>query len=295
MSWRGESFGQPAYFTVPFAPPDRRPAPDRRNGIWAELQVAGEALTALHVGSGVPEPAEETLAAGIPMEPRPGAAADGTLRDGPVLPGSGVKGALRVVFEAVTYSCDPLDRNARCRSRMQACPACALFGMAGSRGALAVSDLTVAGPTGVRHIPQRYSHPDAPRRGRRLYGLTPETGTDDAEETLLVIDPGARLAGALTVRGAEPWAVGVLVLVAGLVTDGLPLVRLGGGKNRGLGAARLQLISSRYASDQRAWMLGDRRTLDDQTLQGWARAAREGDGLLADQLERIREAYRRDA
>jgi hypothetical protein len=282
-----EPLGVPAYFTVPMAAPRRQPVPDRASGVWASLQLAGEAMAPLHTGSGVPEPVGHALVAGIPVSP---AATAQPPR--PVLPGAGVKGALRAVFEAVTYACDPLED--RCRSMQDACPACALFGMAGLRGALAVSELSVAGDTSVLHVPQRYSHADAPRRGRRLYGLAPETGTAEAEEALLVIQAGARLTGTLTLSGAEPWAMGALALVAGLVPDGLPLLRLGGGKNRGLGVARLQPTTGSYALSQRAWLLGERRDLTVEVLSEWARAADANGDLRGDQLQRIGEAYSRD-
>ncbi len=284
----------PAYFTVPLAPPDRQPLPERAAGIWASIALAGETVVPVHVGSGVPDLADGMLVAGIPMEPTPDAVPGGTgpLRLGPLLPGAGVKGALRAVFEAVTYACDPLE--APCGSLHRVCPACALFGMAGLRGALAVSDFTVEGATGVLRIPQRYSHPDAPRQGRRLYGMAPEAGTAEAEEILLVIEPGARLAGAFSVAGAEPWAVGALALVAGLLPAGLPLLRLGGGKNRGLGAARLRLAGGTYARSQRAWLLGGRHDLTVEVLNEWAQAADDAGSLRDDQIERIRKAYSSD-
>ncbi len=280
----------PAYFTVPMAPPRRQPVLDRAAGIWARVEFAGEAVTALHLGSGVPEPVGQGLVAGIAFGP-----AATTLASCPVLPGSGVKGALRVVFEAVTFACDPLDRDERCRSVAQVCPACALFGMGGLRGALAVPEVSVDGETAVTHVRQRYSHEDAPRRGRRLYGLEPEVSTAAAEEALLVVEAGARLVGSLAISGAEAWAVGTLALVTGLLPEGLPVLRLGGGKNRGLGVARLRLTAGSYASSQRSWLLGDRHELTAAVLSGWVDGGRASGRLRTDQLRRIREAYSHDA
>jgi CRISPR/Cas system CSM-associated protein Csm3 (group 7 of RAMP superfamily) len=277
----------PAYFTVPMAPPQRRPVLDRTEGLWAELQLQGTVLEPLHVGSGVPESVGDRLAAGVASNPT--GAPEG-MAERPVVPGSGVKGALRAVFEAVTRSCDPLARD-RCQDIGEACPACALFGLGGRRGALAISDLSVSGELGVRHVAQRYSHPDAARRGRRLYALEPElTATEDVE-ALMVIEPGARLDGTLSLQGAEVWAAGALSLVAGLVPGGLPLVRLGGAKNRGLGVAILRLESGRHAADERAWLLGDRHQATPAVLAAWVAAAQAYPDLRVDQLDRVKEVY----
>jgi len=265
---------QPAYFVVPLAPPRRTTVMDRAEGLWAELPIGGEVLEPVHIGSGVPELVDGQLVSGLTVEPAPGPGEPGgpDEHDGrgehAIIPGSSVKGALRAVFEAITYSCDPLGEE-RCRAVDQTCPACALFGLPGLRAALAISDLQVEGGLGVERFPQRYSHPDAPRRGRRLYGLTPEHSVAEADEAVQVIVRGARLAGTLTLFGAEPWAIGALALAAGLVAAGLPLLRLGGGKNRGLGAIHLEAATGRYAlgrgsgcaaathrSPSRSWLAG---------------------------------------
>ena len=285
---------RPAYFFVPVARPERRPFTDRAGGLWGELQLRGEALAPLHVGSGVPEPAGGQLAAGLPMEPGGGG---GALV--PVIPGSSLKGALRAVFEAVTRSCDPLS-DERCQALDQTCPACDLFGFAGRRdaagrpaslrGALAVSDLAVDGRLRTERVPQRYGgHPGAPRHGRRLYGMAPEVSPATADELLTLIDQGARLDGQLRLAGAEPAAVGALLLAAGLVPEGLPLLRLGGGKNRGFGAVRFQVTGGAFAEGRAAWLLGKRAEVTPEVLAGWAAA---GAGLARqDALGRIRTAY----
>jgi CRISPR/Cas system CSM-associated protein Csm3 (group 7 of RAMP superfamily) len=278
----------PAYFTIAMAPPVRRPVLDRADGLWAQLHLQGTVLEPLHVGSGVPEPVEDRLAAGVATNPAGGPPGS---PERPVVPGSGVKGALRAVFEAVTRSCDPLSTD-RCQAATgAACPACALFGLGGRRGALAISDLSVRGELGVRHVAQRYSHPDAPLRGRRLYGLEPEVSATEDAEALLVIERGAQLAGTLSVRGAELWAAGALALATGLVPGGLPLVRLGGAKNRGLGVATLTADSGSYAADERAWLLGDRQPATQEVLAGWVAAAQAHPELRADQLDRVKEVY----
>jgi CRISPR/Cas system CSM-associated protein Csm3 (group 7 of RAMP superfamily) len=287
MSVAWEPPPTPAYFTVPMAPPQRRPVLDRANGLWAELHLDGTLVEPLHVGSGVPEPVNDRLAAGVASNPAGGQQG---IAERPVVPGSGVKGALRAVFEAVTLSCDPLSTD-RCQATGEACPACALFGLGGRRGALAISDLSVQGELGVRHVAQRYSHPDAPLRGRRLYGLEPEATATEAVEALMVIERGARLSGTLTLRGAELWAAGALALAAGLVPGGLPLVRLGGAKNRGLGVATLRPESGSYAADERAWLLGGRWPAMPEVLAGWVAAAEVHPDLRADQLDRIKEVY----
>ncbi len=320
MSWEDDGeFVPPAYFTVPLASADRQPLSSTATGVWGELDLTGELLSPLHVGSGAPEIVGSDLVAGLVLAPasgmesgmRPVVEAERVLQlQGwePVIPGSSMKGALRAVFEALTASCDlSVDRKSKdpedqafkpCEvperpkeTPLSACPACSVFGLAGVRARLAVSDFSVEGQLGTVRIPQRYSPPHAPRHGRRLYELKPEESLAGAEETLLVIESGGVLRGSLSLQGAIPWLVGALALAAGLTPCGLPLLRLGGGKNRGMGVVRLRLTGGAYADSQGAWLRGDRRPVDGQVLANWAAVARDQDAFRDDELAHVRERY----
>ncbi|MES1244635.1 MAG: RAMP superfamily CRISPR-associated protein [Acidobacteriota bacterium] len=66
--------------------------------------------------------------------------------DDPVIPGSGIKGAVRTVFELLSHSCDPFAT--RC-SRDSCCEACSVFGILGWSGRVDFSDARPASTDSV--------------------------------------------------------------------------------------------------------------------------------------------------
>lgn len=121
------------------------------------LQVAGAWL---HVGSG-----EKTLDGDLLVDRF--ARRDGKL----VIPGTGIKGAIRSVVEAISKSCEPTGRTA-CQGPPQLCPACDLFGARGYRGRAAFSDAipTSAPTTKVVPIAELWNK-GVDHGGRRIYHL----------------------------------------------------------------------------------------------------------------------------
>jgi len=242
---------RPAYFTLPLLDPDRERAPTRECGLWGELEVEAECLTEIHVGGTAPVVAHldgrPTLIHGMTRVP----AGHGQV---PIIPGSSVKGAVRATVEAITPSCDRLsasdrrsrERNGACRSPSSLCPACAAFGAPGWRAMVAFSDLLTVEPVELttKRVAQRYSHPNAPRRGRRLYGLHPEEPLPSNVETLECLPAGSRLRAVVRFEGLAEALAGAITLALGLPPHGLPLLRLGAGKNRGLAQVRVTLRSS---------------------------------------------------
>lgn len=257
-----------AYFLLDLSPPERRPAPNRQDGLWGRLEIELECLTEVHVGGTAPVvvvlDGKPTLVQGMTRL----AAESGPV---PVVPGSSVKGAVRAVVEAITPSCDRLsrDRDAACQGSSALCPACAAFGAPGWRGTVAFSDLRATEPIEltVRRVAQRYSHTKAPRRGRRLYGLRPEEPLPNQVEAVECLPAGSRLRGAVLFEGVTEAGAGALALALGLPPHGLPLLRLGAGKNRGLAQARVRLLSSAVASGQAPALLGQRMPVDIGALQ----------------------------
>lgn len=230
---------RPGYFILEPLPVEHHPPPDRARGIYGSIEIQATCRTPLHVGSGVPERAaiegRPSLVEGFQSLPYPG-------EDRRVVPGSSVKGAVRAVVEALTPSCARTDRGAVCgdprRDPRGLCPACALLGAPGWRALVAFSDLRPEGDAMSRaavRVAQRHSHPRAPRRGRRLYRRQPEEPQPTAEEVLIVLPAGSGLRGEIALLGAPPEGAGLVALALGLPPHGLPYLRLGGGKNRGLG------------------------------------------------------------
>lgn len=248
---------RPAYFTIPFLPVERRaPSEWLADGehVWGSLALR---LTAapdapLHVGSGGPRVVNGRLVAAQASVPR---LRQRRLVPEPVVPGSSIKGAVRVVVEALSPSCDPLGQeNCSRTGRGRLCPACLVFGAPGWRGRLAFGDGIVQPgddgqvPARLYKIPQRYSHPRAPRRGRRLYGPEPESPAASQQERLEALPGGSAVVTTLMLDGMPAWGVGLVAVALGLPPEGLPHLRVGGGKNRGMGIVTCELERGWYAT-----------------------------------------------
>lgn len=259
---------RPAYFLLDLADPRRESPPARESGLWGRLDVELEALTDIHVGGTAPVVVDlggrETLVHGMTSLPDERGRVV-------VVPGSSVKGAVRAVVEALTPSCDRLsrERGASCRDASALCPACATFGAPGWRATVAFSDLLPTEPvnTQVRRVAQRFSHRHAARKGRRLYGLRSEEPLPDAAEALECLPSGARLRGEVFFEGVTEVLAGVTTLALGLAPHGLPLLRLGAGKNRGLAQARVTLRSSAVARNWAAAVRNEHAPVDLAALQ----------------------------
>lgn len=267
---------QPAYFTLPVLGPERqRPADWWREGprVWGvlELRLAAAPDSPLHIGSGAPRPTGQGLAAAHASAPRRRGRA---IVDEPVVPGSSLKGSVRVVVEALTPSCDPLGQDS-CKPA-SVCPACLVFGAAGRRGLVGFTEATVLAEVVAlqyRRIAQRYSHARAPKRGRRLYGPEPESPLPRATEVLEVLPGGSELAASLALDGVPDWGVGLITIALGLGRVGLACLRLGAGKNRGMGIVRCRLDGGWWADNFAAAAAGHRQPVDADAIDRWQQAA----------------------
>ena len=45
---------RPAYFLLDLTTPERKPAPNREDGLWGRLELEAECLTEIHVGGTAP-------------------------------------------------------------------------------------------------------------------------------------------------------------------------------------------------------------------------------------------------
>ncbi len=281
---------RPAYFTIPIGAPKRERVAGWMTGlaVWAELRLRLTTMSHLHVGSGAPRLLQGGKLAGAQV----GAARrqDGQLAHVPVVPGSSLKGALRVIAEALSPSCDPFAKRA-CRDG-EVCPACLLFGSPGRRGLLAFTEAVPvhdARPEVIR-IGQRYSHTKAPRRGRRLYGPDPEAPAPQATEAVEVVHSGTELVARLALHGAPEWAAGLVTIALGIGAEGLPHLRLGGGKNRGMGIVVVSCDGG-WQAPTRLAALTDRAPVDDAVVAGWQRAALDRVPELAERRDQIATGY----
>lgn len=284
---------RPAYFQVPALPVEREELDPAAPGLWGsvdlELEVAADSW--LHVGSGAPKPAGRALAAAHTWAP---VVRDRRWVNVPVVPGTSIKGAVRAVFEALTPSCEVFDRGA-CRvgrPPIQLCPACAVFGAAGLRGRVGFDEARATTyEVQVIEVPQRYSHQHAPRQGRRLYTPGTEHPEPATRELLECLSGGSRLSTRLTTSGAPGWALGLITIVLGLGPWGLPHLRLGGGKNRGMGIVTVQITGGRVAASRADLIVRRTGPVDEEAVAGWQEAARERFPALEDQRTAIAQGY----
>lgn len=290
MSADRSSFSRsdPSYFFMEPMEPLRSPPPDRETGLWGALDLEVECLTEIHVGGSAPDIVELdralTLIQGMTTIP----SSDGPL---PVVPGSSVKGAVRAIVEAITPSCERVGGDGCSRSAV--CPACTVFGAPGWRATVAFSDLVPPDDVelvGLR-IAQRYSHRHAPRQGRRLYRLIPEDPLPDVKEAMSCLPPGTLLRGRFHLEGATREAVGLVTLALGVPPRGLPLLRVGAGKNRGLAQARTSLQGGRVAAGFSELALGKTTPIDGEVIAAYQEAALRAWPEAERRLERIRSAY----
>jgi CRISPR/Cas system CSM-associated protein Csm3 (group 7 of RAMP superfamily) len=116
-------------------------------------------ISPVHIGSGLIEFGES------------GSVIKGLIRsnDKPIIPGSSIKGVIRSIFEAISYSCVsktsrqnekhlPSQKLKECKDIEGACPTCRLFGMMGYLGRLTFSDAKlIKGSAQTQKIPPLYS------------------------------------------------------------------------------------------------------------------------------------------
>jgi hypothetical protein len=201
---------------------------------------------------------------------------------------------VRVVVEALTPSCDPLGPSA-CRAHA-VCPSCLVFGTAGRRGLVGFGEAATppeAGLPGLQHrrLAQRYSHPRAPKRGRRLYGPEPESPLPRATEVLEVLPGGSVLVSTVVLDGVPDWGVGLVMIALGVGPLGLPCLRLGAGKNRGMGILHCEVTGGSYAETLAAAAGGARRAVGDEVIGRWQQAATARFGVLTERREAIHQGY----
>jgi RAMP superfamily len=167
--------------------------------------------------------------------------------DHPVVPGSGIKGAVRTHYELLSFSCNPFDFKAGCKG-LRLCDACSLFGARGHLGRISFSD-AVPHENGsvrvaVRKLPVGHeSHGSKTRGDFRLYDLAPDSSPSSGgapRETHSREVFTGRFRARLAFMNTKPEELGRLLLCLGLGKEEIPgfPIRLGGVKYDGQGAVR---------------------------------------------------------
>jgi hypothetical protein len=185
--------------------------------------------------------------------------------DRPVLPGSGVKGAVRTLYELLSFSCNPFDFRLGCKgSRL--CDACSLFGARGHLGRISFSDAVAdeAAKVFVRKLPLGHEADGSKTPGDfRLYDLAPDsppgTGGAPRKTHSREVFTGC-FRSRLAFTNVSPEEFGRLLLCLGFDggegIPGLPL-RLGGVKYDGQGAVSISAESLAVRAPRREDLKGD--------------------------------------
>jgi hypothetical protein len=194
----------------------------------------------------------------------------------PVIPGSGIKGSVRTVYELLSFSCDPFSRSCNARS---CCDACSLFGVLGRSGRVGFDDARPAKEGSVRVEVREVPMPYPPPRLECdvcLYDLQKIQQRNGDRKTLAREVFLGTFETRMTFWNVKPEELGRLLLCMGFGMAELTrfFLRLGGVKYDGKGAATVLPRQLVLASPSRNTLQGDalKRELD-----GWLQSARDSE------------------
>ncbi|HYU30774.1 MAG TPA: RAMP superfamily CRISPR-associated protein [Thermoanaerobaculia bacterium] len=185
----------------------------------------------------------------------------------PVLPGSGIKGAVRTNYEILSLSCDPFARADRSHrdeehcSRWSCCEACTLFGVPGWSGRVSFGEATPVSAEAVEirieEVPTPWlPHADKTRGDFRIYDLAEAVYLDEDTRSWQKRDKDltretyrGTFEGRMTFWNATTEELGRLLLAMGLGADDETRfhLRLGGVKYDGKGAVTVTPQSLRMS------------------------------------------------
>jgi len=156
-----------------------------------------------------------------------------------VIPGSSLKGDIRQYAEALSLSCF----DASCEGNAL-CPACRIFGSskASLQGRVSFRDAKLlSGETKIITIAQRWEPRIKYDNGRKFYyHKDPQIKTQD-KERIEVVEERGEFAFFVDFLNLEGWELGLLLLAMGVAPQKEFPLKIGGGKNRGLGLVKLEL------------------------------------------------------
>ncbi|MGQ9626629.1 MAG: RAMP superfamily CRISPR-associated protein [Anaerolineae bacterium] len=274
---------------------------ERQGFLNGQLQGAITALTPVHVASGLVEMAEEI--APEKAKDWPMIKAFYRCRGERVIPASSLKGAVRAVLEAITFSCvskaTPETRVYKqfveCKfepedGKTELCPACRMFGAPGYMGQVRFSDAVQGeGGSEVRAIPALYG-PGRWQRGRRFYRHgQPAEGKDVPVE---VCPAGSRFRFECHFENLSPGELGLLLIALGQGEPPLYL-KLGGGKPACLGSVRIEVESLTVRQVREAYLNYEAGAGEAAELEKYINVAQRAKTLLFQEgLEALSEVLR---
>lgn len=189
----------------------------------------------------------------------------------PSIPGTGIKGPIRMIAESLTGSCAQ-DRDDGCFYReagAKLCFGCRVFGALGFRGCLGFDEALLIEEdkdlTGLLKLPIAFK-PGGNQRGRRFYG--PRVDSSQEKLRYAILTEGARLDTRMSFDQVAKKDLAIVMLAMGL--DGSFMPKLGGGKFAGLGGVtfRATQLSLRSAADYQSL---DATPLTGEDLETWVK------------------------
>ncbi|RDV83581.1 RAMP superfamily CRISPR-associated protein [Ammonifex thiophilus] len=235
-----------------------------------------------------------------------------------VIPGSSLKGALRSLTEAISYSCLRItndkvrafvpNRPNRCTRVDELCPACRIFGMTGPRGEsyqgnVQIPDVVM--PEGTKAVltripilwtparvknglPRSYLGGKREARGRKFYYHGKIASGPDAR---VVLKEGQSFKATLHFNNLDAALMGVLLTAMGLHPAHRFPVKMGAGKPVGMGSVEIKLLSTTLRNAEAGRLGVGARLLEGQELEKWVeeccREAEKQGLLFCEGLEKV--------
>jgi CRISPR/Cas system CSM-associated protein Csm3 (group 7 of RAMP superfamily) len=169
-----------------------------------------------------------------------------------IISGSGIKGVVRSYAEALSNSCE----GNQCSGK-RLCPACLLFGFVSKgfsyKGRFSFSDVFFSDDvkTQIIEVPLRWGGRN--KAGRRFYwhcDYRAYTSIEKVEkEKIEVVMPPASIITRLYFENAGKEELGLLLLAMGVAPARQFPLKMGGGKNRGLGSVWFELTGQYIQSN----------------------------------------------
>jgi len=181
----------------------------------------------------------------------------------PIIPGSGLKGAVRQICRAVSYSCVPKEKIrmprgtfSQCKNEREAkfdsgCIVCDMFGKMGWSSKVFFSDLIAESGETIRcRAAQQFPpHPEAEKyldgdncHAYKFYKTKIDSVTKPQNDLLRAVPPKAVFTGEITYRNLEEQELELLLFALGQ-TKTISL-KIGGYRNEKFGTVNLELTSA---------------------------------------------------
>lgn len=249
-----------------------------RNCLSGQIQGTIEALSPIHIGSGVIDIGQDVEL--IKTAVRTG----GNI----VIPGSSLKGAIRSVVEAISESCvSKVSYQVRrtvprafseCRQKNRLCVACRMFGAMGFQGNIAIQDAPhTEGEIGTEFVPELYAPGRYQRRtrdipGRKFY----MHGEVAAGETPVeACKKGSKFRFVIQVDNLKKSELGLLFTALGLHPDHPFKLKIGGAKPVCFGSIDIQIDEIQVEEQTRAryldWNVQLEAARSGEQLEAWKR------------------------